>query len=319
MIISINGIRQFRRCQRQWCYDALIASAHAKHGSPRREVHLLSQLQSVAAWRGNIVDHVISRRLIPALEKGWDIRPAALLDYAHSVFDDQLSFALQNRMREPGMTKVENFAALTAVEYGPPVEEEEIKRARAEVEQALLNLLEMRDLIGRLQSAKRLIPQRPLSFPHLQVNFRAVPDLIAFFDDEAPLIVDWKVHARGTHDYRLQLAAYAIALTRCNPHSDFPSSLSRYLPTEINLIEAQLLTRQQRPHWLSDEDIAEVDDYIAEAAVQMMMLIDGKANGDIDPLDFPVTTNPDLCRGCPFRRICSEDTICQAPSQTTLF
>ena len=83
MIISINGIRQFRRCQRQWCYDALVASAHAKHGSPRREVHLLSQLQSVAAWRGNIVDHVISRRLIPALEKGWDIRPAALLDYAH--------------------------------------------------------------------------------------------------------------------------------------------------------------------------------------------------------------------------------------------
>lgn len=69
-----------------------------------------------------------------------------------------------------------------AVEYGPSVEKEEIERARAEVEQALLNLLEMKDLIGRLQSAKKLITQRPLSFPHLQVNFRAVPGLIAFYD-----------------------------------------------------------------------------------------------------------------------------------------
>jgi hypothetical protein len=88
----------------------------------------------------------------------------------------------------------------------------------------------------------------------------------------------------------------------------------------MNLLEVQLLTKQQRPHWLTEEDIADVDDHIAEAAAQMMMLVDGKATGDIDPLDFPVTTKPELCQWCPFRKICSEDMKCQAaPAQTTLF
>ncbi|MBS1790516.1 MAG: PD-(D/E)XK nuclease family protein [Acidobacteria bacterium] len=319
MILTISGIRQFRRCQRQWCYDALIASHSAKDGTPGREAHLLSQLQSIAAWRGSIVDQVITRRLIPALKKGWAVTPAKLHQYADSVFDEQLSFARQNRMREPGMTKVDNFAAFAAVEYGPPVKNEELERARAEIKQALSNLFEMKDLLVRLQSATHLVPQRPLTFPHLQVSFKAVPDLIAFFDDKPPLIVDWKVHARGVHDYRLQLAAYAIALTRCDPHDDFPASLSEYSPTQFDLLEVQLLTKQQRQYWLSEDEIAEVDDYIAEAAVEMLMLIDGKAKNKTDPLDFPVTTNPELCRWCSFRRICSEDVKCQASAQTTLF
>jgi len=42
------------------------------------------------------MDHVISRQLIPALDSGWDNQRAALLDYAHSVFDEQFSFLLRN-------------------------------------------------------------------------------------------------------------------------------------------------------------------------------------------------------------------------------
>jgi len=319
MILSINSIRQFRRCPRQWCYDALIASHSAKDGTLGRETHLLSQLQSIAAWRGSIVDQVISRRLIPALNKGWVVTPAKLHSYADSVFDQQLSFALKNRMREPRMTKGEDFAAFAAVEYGLPIKSEDIETARAEIKQAITNLFGMHDLLARLRSATHLAAQRALTFPHLQVNFKAVPDLVAFYDGKPPLIVDWKVHSRGVHDYRLQLASYAIALTRCNPHPDFPSSLSEYLPTQIDLLEVQLLTKQQRSYSLSEDEVADVDDYIAGAAAEITMLIDGKAKKATDPLDFPVTTNPELCRWCPFRRICSEDEKCQAPAQAILF
>ena len=73
MIVSFSRIRQFSNCQRLWCFAKLIASSQAKSNPLRREIYLLSQLQSLAAWRGDIVDHVISRRIIPALTKGWVI------------------------------------------------------------------------------------------------------------------------------------------------------------------------------------------------------------------------------------------------------
>jgi hypothetical protein len=63
-----------------------------------------------------------------ALENGWEIQRAALLDYAHSFFDEQLSFNLQNWVRKLRITKVENPATLMAIEYGHSVEEEDIKR-----------------------------------------------------------------------------------------------------------------------------------------------------------------------------------------------
>jgi PD-(D/E)XK nuclease superfamily len=247
MIVSFSGIQQFRRCQRQWCFDKLVASSQAKNNPLRREIYLLSQLQSLAAWRGDVVDHVITRRVIPALEKGWMIRRDALLTYARSIFDARLSFALQNRLREGGMTQRkagDSFSALMPVDYGEDVSEGAIAKAWDEVEQGLLNLMDMNELLDLLRSASKLIAQRPLILPHFQVHFRAVPDVIAFFNHAPPLIVDWKVHTRGTQEYRLQLAAYALALTRCKPHNDFPEALSGYLATDIRLLEAQLLTKR---------------------------------------------------------------------------
>lgn len=321
MIVSFSGIRQFRRCQRQWCFHKLVASSQAKNNPLRRETYLLSQLQSLAAWRGGIVDHVISRRIIPALVKGWMIRRDTLLSYARSIFDERLSFALQNRVREEGMTqrKVgDSFSALMPIDYGEDVSEEEIAQVWAEVEKALLNLLDMNELFDLLRSSSKLIAQRPLILSHFQASFRAVPDVIAFFNHAPPLIVDWKVHVRGTQEYRLQLAAYAIALTRCKPHNDFPETLSGYSATDIRLLEVQLLTKHQRPYQMSEDDISEIDDYIAEAAMQMMLAVNGKSNGMIDPFDFSVTANPERCQWCGFRRICMEDPECQEPAQMTL-
>lgn len=319
VIVSISGIQQFERCQRQWCFDKRFASAQAKNHPLRREAYILSQFQSIAAWRGNLVDQVISSKVIPALLKGWMIRRELLLAHARSIFDKQLAFALRNRVREPGMTKEEDsFAALAIVEYGDGIDKETKAQAWLDVERALTNLLEMDELCNLLRSASKLITQRPLIYPHFQVHFRAVPDLIVFFDDAAPLIVDWKVHAKGIQDYRLQLFAYAVALTRCKPHKDFPASLSRWSATDIRLLEVQLLTKQQRAYQPSEDDIADIDDYVAEAAAQMVMAVDGRSTREVDPFDFPVTANPERCQWCTFHRICSEETKCQEPEQMTL-
>ena len=55
---SVSDSRVFRRCPRQWYYKHIVASAIAKD-EYRRKMYLLSKLQSVSAWRSQIVDDTI--------------------------------------------------------------------------------------------------------------------------------------------------------------------------------------------------------------------------------------------------------------------
>jgi len=84
------------------------------------------------------------------------------------------------------------------------------------------------------------------------------------------LIIDWKVHSKGSCSSRSQLALYALALARCQPHKDFPSPSHIGDPAELRLLEVQLLTGQQRFYRLGDEDIAAVEDLIAASADEML-------------------------------------------------
>jgi hypothetical protein len=139
------------------------------------------------------------------------------------------------------------------------------------------------------------------------MTVRAVPDVVAFFDDGPPLIVDWKVHIFGLQEAWTQLATYALALMRCTPHNDFPSSLSRWGAKDVRLAEAQLLTNQLRRYSLSDEDVDRADAYIAESVIRMLLATEGRKGKELRPSDFPVAASPDACQRCPFRRLCWED------------
>lgn len=166
----------------------------------------------------------------------------------------------------------------------------------------------MEELIGRLRVADRLITQRSLTFEHTDANVRAVPDLIAFKGSEPPAIIDWKVHAFGRHDAWLQLAVYAAALTRCNPHKDFPVATEQFQETDIELLEVQLLTGTIRSHRLTEDHIARADSYIAQSVEAMLLALDGM-NGraaELPPTDFPATRYASVCERCPYRSMCWE-------------
>ena len=310
----------FGKCQRQWFYKNHVANANATKKPLQREAYILSKLQTVAAWRGKIVDHVISLRIIPALEKGWDLRKGAVLDYARSIFDKQREFAMLNRVREPGMSQKkggEAFAAFYAVDYGIGITKEEMDSAWRDVEKAILTLLDTHELLDLLRSADRLVAQRNLVFSIFQTKAKAVPDLIAFFRGEPPLIVDWKVHTFGTTDYRLQLATYAVALVRCAPHQDFPADLSSYSPTDVRLLEAQLLTNVLREYALIERDIDDIESHIADTAMQMALAAGDGSSNQLNAFDFPATEYPENCEKCPFRALCWEEPTCQVSRQMT--
>ncbi len=310
MIWSFSDSRTFAKCQRRWYYEAVLAYWTQKDAR-RWEAYLLSKLQTVSAWRGQIVDSAISSVVVPALNRRQRPSLQACLNRAQQLFNTQREFALGHRLREHGMVPSkagEAFAAFLPLEYGQAVTEAELEQAWTEIEQALRNLFTMEELIRQLGAASRCIAQRALTFDHFGVSVKAVPDLIAFYEGRPPLIVDWKVHAFGTKDYWLQLVTYALALTRCKLHSDFPQTYRGCEPTAIRLIEVQLLTNRLREHSLDEEDVGEVEDMIAESASRMMLARDGRPLAMLQPEDFPVTSWPENCLNCPFRRPCWEGT-----------
>jgi len=291
-----------------------VASPNSKD-ELRREAYLLSKLQSVWGWRGSIVDLVIKRKVLTSLKAHQHIDMTSVVRFARDTFDRQLEFARRHRLREHGMAPSlagDDFAALYAYEYEGGIGDDELARAWEDIEQSLIHLLEMDQLHVVLDSAFRVIPQRNLSFPHFDVSVRAVPDMIAFFSDRPPLIADWKVHSYGNLDARLQLATYAVALFRTKPHVDFPVSLLPHEPTDVGLMEVQLLSKQQREYSLCDQDITDIDNYIAETSSGMLLALTEEDGYRFRPFDFPVTGNPEMCQRCPFRSLCwRETTQCQ--------
>ncbi|MCE9561159.1 MAG: PD-(D/E)XK nuclease family protein [Planctomycetes bacterium] len=308
MIWSFTDSRTFAKCQRRWYYDAMLGYWNQKDPC-RWEAYLLSKLQSVSAWRGQVVDLAITTTLVPTLNARQAPSLRRCLDRARQIFDTQRTFAMRHRLREAGMVPSQHkdsFAAFLSLEYQQPVEETELAQAWSEVEQAITNLFGMDALLGQLRAARLCVAQRALTFKHEGVSVKAVPDLIAFYDDRPPLIVDWKVHAFGTKDYWLQLVTYALALTRCTVHKDFARVFQGCDPTTIRLAEVQLLTNRIREHTLDEDDVGEVEDMIADSASRMSLALDGRKHPELRQADFPATSRLENCSDCPFRKPCWE-------------
>jgi hypothetical protein len=310
MIWSVSTGNMFERCQRQWFFKTQVASATARD-EMRQRAYRLSKLQSVSGWRGSVVDQVLSRTVMPAFERGWPMTADRALVAAMERFDRQLTIGRAHRLHDPGFKPSalgDDFVAFHHLEYGGDPGPEEIDQAREEVHQAIENFFLMDELIARLRRAERLIAQRSLSFAHADTSVRAVPDVIAFNRNAAPTIIDWKVHVFGWRDAWLQLAVYAAALARCNPHKDFPPAAGQLRETDIELLEVQLLKGTIRPHRLTEEQFRRVDAYIAQSTESMLLAM-AEMNGSAASLpatDFPTTRYASVCERCAYRSLCWE-------------
>ena len=305
---SYSASRSFHQCQRQWFFKNVAASARAKDPF-RKRAYLLGKLQSISAWRGSIVDDVISKLIIPNVNHRPPITLNDAKTYARSLFDRKLAYALRHPIRDLTLKvsqEGDDFAVFHAMEYEGELPKYEIERAWGEVETALGNLFKMEDIKQILKSSDYVISQRALQFRLMEnVTVLAYPDAIAFRRSDPPVIIDWKVHAFGTNDAWLQLAIYAIALSRCKPHKDFPVGFGMQ-PQELDLYEAQLLTNVVREHLLEEEQIIEVEEYMQDSAYEIICLTEGRKYIDLNVEDFRVARYAETCQRCAFRAICWE-------------
>jgi hypothetical protein len=225
---SYSASRSFRQCQRQWYFKNIVASARAKEPI-RRRAYLLAKLQTVSAWRGRIVDDVISKAIIPCLNRRQTITLKVAKARARDQFDRQLAYALRQPIANLDLqvsSEGDDFTILYGMEYGTAPTDDEIQQAWSEIEEALTNLYTMDGVRGLLKSAEYIVAQRALQYDLMDgVTVLAYPDAIAFHQNNRPVIIDWKVHAFGQNDAWLQLAIYAIALSR-SKHADFPAGFS---------------------------------------------------------------------------------------------
>jgi hypothetical protein len=289
MMWSFSAHASFRRCPRQWFYRKIYANSRARDPL-RREACRLSMLESIQAWRGKIVDTVISDTVVPSIQR----KRTCGLDAAISKADEL--FAQSSDPEVEG--------AFFEAEYGLPLTDATFESAYADIHVALENLYKADVVWSVLNRAATLLPQRTLSFRHGDASVQVRPDLITFHASRPPVIFDWKVNTRPLRDYWLQLVTGAIALTRCNAHRDWPNgAVGRHSPHDIQLLEVQLLTGDVRIHRASAADIEEAEDFIS-ASLSEMQFACGDGQSDLGPQDFPVTNNPFTCQTCPFRKLC---------------
>jgi hypothetical protein len=90
MIWSVSTGKMFNRCQRQWFFKTQLANAKAKDET-RQRAYRLSKLQSISAWRGSVVDQVLSQLVVPAFERGAPTNAEKAVAAAMARFDRQLA------------------------------------------------------------------------------------------------------------------------------------------------------------------------------------------------------------------------------------
>jgi hypothetical protein len=302
MIWSFSSYGVFRKCPRQWFYRKVVANSRAKEPL-RQEAYKLSKLEGLQAWRGKIVDTVISDVVIPSINRSYPCTLANALRLADQMFAEQRSIRLEQYSGAHPDNGLQ--AGFQEIAYGKAISDEMFDKAHSEIHVALENFYKADGLWTLLKEARYLIPQRPVTFTHGKVSVRVIPDLIAFRTQLPPVVFDWKVNTYPLRDYWLQLVAGAIAITRCKPHRDWPNGAC-HNPSDIDLFEVQLLSGDVRKHILSEADVCDTEDFISISATEMELvcgLQDGK-NTSIE--DVPVASDPRTCQYCAFMKLCWE-------------
>jgi hypothetical protein len=307
---SISKSKIFAKCPRKWYYYAMVANPRS-NDPLRKEAYHLKQLQSVFAWRGSLVDSVIQHFLVPEIRKHNLPSEEKVLEYASQLMEKQIAFGQQKKHLCDEVTKstTDGYCAFFDIEYGQGLAEADLQKAKEDVAFSLKNLLHSEFLKDIVENNLYTIAQRELGFQlDADIQITATPDMVVFFKDRPPTIVDWKVHAFGNTEAWLQLGIYAIALCKTKPHKDFPNGWER-LPSNIRLIEFQLLKNFQREYSIKPEDIVDIEDYAYESSLQMKRVVNGKKYPELDAAPFQTARSPGDCEKCQFKKLCWKNTI----------
>lgn len=307
---SYSGGRAFLACQRQWYYRNIAGLGQVKKDQERRRIYMMGKRDSISAWRGRLVDELITERVVERINDGGnppDLKK--MLEIARRRFQKQLSFARENVAIDTRLDIKEAGTSFALLKNVSDLTDDDIELAWNEVRAAFHTLYKCSVSKDIIKDADWLISQKTLQYRlDDDVSIQGVPDLVAFHWDKAPTIVDWKVHAQGTHDAWMQLATYAICLEKAKPHRGWEEFYEEgpWRRDDIRLVEVQLLTGTVREHTLDDEHFAQAEAFIQSSATEMASLVEGRKYGDLNIEDFDMARFPESCDACSYKPHCWE-------------
>ena len=259
---SISAHKQFKRCQRQWFYKNIMADGRVKKDPQRIEATRLSKLKTVAAWRGLVVDQVITAYLIPQLKIKQVPTLERVLSSARSIFDKWYEMA-----STPLQAGQKLQYGLLDIETKGSVDPDALEQAWNEIVTALTNFVNDEELLAELRSADYLLDQRPLWCKVSDRSVKGIPDLVAFWHDRPPVIYDWKVNFYGTLSHEQQLLVYApYANQMVNVTQILRQYLLHHEPEATRLTEVQLITHtggHKREYTVTTTKLEDTESFIA--------------------------------------------------------
>lgn len=296
---SVSTTKMFQYCPRKYYYQQIVADKKSDEPRAKESVYLRS-LQNFHAWRGNLVDNVISRYIAPRINARKEIEEKDVMAHAKELMENDLKYIKNSIGKE---TKVENSYGFFELEYGREITEDFIAKIKQDVVTSLSNVLASDLLKQIIEDQSYVIAQRTIRFSMDELKISCTPDLIVFPKRDIPQIIDWKVES-VYREHWLQLGIYGYALSKINPHRDFPNKWHRFIadPRNVKLIEYQLLRNELENYQIKDEDIIEIEDYIHISSNRIMKLVgDGK---QVDANQFPTTADPKACQRCQYKKMC---------------
>ena len=300
MMWSISSHNMMRRCQRQFFFAHIMASHNAKDAD-RKEAHLLKQLQHTPQWQGSIIHKVLELYFVPALLAKKSINVPFLLQAAREMAQRQFQFSQTAMYRGSDLTKTaagNDYCVLFDHEYEHQITPSMLSDVDAVFEVCFTNLSQQSDLLSYLAQGRNYEVECLYKFNMEDAQVQAKIDLLFWRDDTHPVVVDWKVSASDTSNYKRQLAVYALAVIN--------NFKKRAIPAEnIDLIEVNLLENKVRHHSFSTAELEEAEAFVYNSISDMQAL---RGNEDFKGQDidaFEITENGTTCLHCNFFRLCA--------------
>ena len=304
---SVSSSQVFKQCPRKWFFSNVVYSNSPKDHL-QQQVKLLKGLQTIYTWRGKLVDDVITEYVIPRLNKKEILYEQNILEYGLQRARNELGLALDKTNAKE--TREDEIVSLFELEYGKEVNEDLIRNTFSEIETSLRNFVKSKFVEEFLKHGKRIIAQRPIQYNNGSVLIYCKPDAIVLYKERNALIADWKVKIQSHLDHRKQLAVYAYAISKAKPHNDLLDVWQTQLsdPTNIDLLEFQLLHGRERFYNFSKSDLVEIEDFIYLSCNDMFQLLNDRKYPGIQPSQIPTTLQPSNCQRCQFKRVCWEES-----------
>lgn len=307
-----SGDVAVRTCKRKAFYVSRFANPRSKDGSIRREAFLLKQSVDVPLWRGNIVHKTIERQILPYLKKGERADFGQARDWAVRLIDMQAEFSRTGRYRTQSKEiSGDSYCVLRSDLSGQGCHQAEIDEVKDTSILALKNLEEsFSDLLERARFGKNLESEKEIRFSlDDRIFVEAIVDFMFFEVGRGVVLVDWKSGLNGASNAREQLFAYAYAALRCGWWS--------LTSSEVELIEASLMSGNSFTYAVSEEDIDDVDDRIFGGS-QLLEPIFAPPVNDCSPDEFASADSPGSCDWCVVKEICNGKVSREKTTQPAL-